>query len=162
MKRYITLDYLKLILAFIIIAAHVPVFTQTPLLWYGVSSGLGHIPVPIFFIINGFFLQPILNSSGKVKKYLLHLCLIYVVWQIIYLPFSYEPDPKYILVTILFGFRHLWYMPALIGGSILLYFVHKNKISDRILLSLAIVLYVVGEILMRMGPFQFFNITLIF
>jgi surface polysaccharide O-acyltransferase-like enzyme len=162
MKRYIALDYLKLIMAFLVITIHVPIFTQAPLLWFEISHGIARVAVPIFFIINGFFFQPLLNNSDKVKKYLLHLCLIYVVWQIIYLPFSFDPNPKYILVTILFGFRHLWYVPALIGGTILLYFFHKNKINDKHLLFLAIVLYLLGDILMRMVPFQLFGITLIF
>jgi hypothetical protein len=162
MKRYSALDYLKLILSFLVVVIHIPIFLQIPLLGFEIAGGIARIAVPLFFIINGFFLYPLLDNAGKMKKYLLHLCLVYLVWQIIYLPFSYEPDYKYLIVNFLFGFKHLWYIPALIGGSTLLYIFHRIKIKDKILLPVALILFLAGDFLFRSAPFSFFNITITF
>lgn len=150
MGRNITLDYFKLFLSLLIIAAHTTLY-QNGLLGWIFSNGFGRVGVPCFFVINGYFLLPVLKEWTKVKKYLLHLLILYFVWSFIYIPigiYEFKSLKLYFFNVFTTGFWHLWYLNALFFGVIMLYFL--RNVRPSILLTLSFILFFAGYILQRL------------
>jgi len=144
MGRNITLDYFKLILSILVVTIHTNIYDVNMLGWL-VTDGLARISVPFFFIINGYFLYPVLCKKGSFKKYLLHILIIYLVWGLIYFPLSLNEIRSLkdnLLMVLTTGYAHLWYLVSLIGGSILLYLT--KKINSKIVFASVFVLYLCG------------------
>lgn len=148
MKRSISLDLFKIVLSIIIIAVHIqPLFETRNLLEWQIGAGLARLPVPCFFIINAYFLASKIRDWTAVKKYLSHLLVIYLVWSAFYFYFYYEASSlKTIFFNIVMGYHHLWYLPALLWGVLILYFARKYIKNDWQLFVLAVLLYLVGHV----------------
>mgnify|MGYP000957591503 CR=1 FL=1 len=147
--RNIYLDYFKFLIIAILFTAHTNIST-TGLAGWLMSDAFARICVPCFFIINGYFLASIIQNKKKFKKYLVKLLLIYLVWNIIYFPLSWTMvggGKKMMIVQILTGYYHLWYMACLIGTVIVLFFLRKVKPS--IMIALCAVLYLIGYIIQK-------------
>lgn len=143
-ERNITLDYFKLILAILVVAIHTPI---VPSFYISntFSNGISRIAVPCFFIINGFYFAYLKNDKKKVLSYLKKLIIIYITWTLIYGGFAiYWGDPIWKIIR---GFYHLWYLPALIGATIMIYLT--RKINLRTVLISAIVIYLSAWIVQR-------------
>lgn len=156
MERNITLDYFKLFLAILVITIHLPIESTTSkwLYWLyheGFSNGLARIAVPCFFILNGYFLD--INNKIKVKKYISHIGILYVVWMLFYLPTYSYLDAKSILITIIGGYKHLWYLIALVEVVIVLYLINKIIKKKVFLLIVALLLFVCGYIVELNYPY---------
>lgn len=81
MGRNITLDYFKMFLCILIITIHIPpLFSEQLNEIYGwfIYNGIARTAVPIFFIINGYFLHNKIHRWEIVKKYLSKLTIIYI------------------------------------------------------------------------------------
>lgn len=111
--------------------------------------------VPFFFIVSGYFfgrgLEKNENYSKKeyFKKYEKNLLKMYIVWSLIGIPFMvktylkiYGRNYSYIFLLMIRNvffsgtFGIYWYILAMIGGSILIYyFSSKNKLKLMYLLS---------------------------
>ena len=149
MERNVLLDYLKIFISIFIVCSHMqPLFGYENFGGWYISNGIGRLAVPLFFIINGFFICSKLDDYQAVKKYVKHLILIYLVWTLIYSPFFITSvRVKDIIAIILTGYYHLWYMPAVIIAIILLYFIKKYIKNDYYILLFGLILYIVGFIL---------------
>ncbi|MEN9919305.1 MAG: hypothetical protein RL662_1741 [Bacteroidota bacterium] len=148
MERNITLDYLKLVLALLVLLAHCHnSLAEIPYLGWSISQGLSRVTMPIFFIINGFYLQPIIHDKAKVKRYLYNLLKLYLLWMVIYVPFQTivagtKTDPTVIRVLYwVFGWGHLWYMSALMGAVVLVYFAKRIGLGNKLLLGIGFLLF---------------------
>ncbi|MBD9551814.1 acyltransferase family protein [Pantoea sp. PNT01] len=119
---------------------------------YLLTQSMARIAVPFFFIAAGYY-SPSNPMSSDIKKNFFRLTCLYIAWCIFYLPFEisdiamkplsasgYALESLYILVK---GWRHLWFMPALIIGMVIYYFLHAHKRLYLIALSL----YLIGFIL---------------
>lgn len=171
MERNITLDYFKLLLSILIIGLHTRFMAEIPLIGYGIQQGLTRIAVPCFFIINGYFLQPILNDPKKIKSYITRLLIVYLTWMIIYIPFHYMgrisidvmPNLAATIFSYIFGWGPLWYISALIMSVFILFFLKKWNINDKILGIIFFILYIIGYSLQRLYliniDFQFYALT---
>ena len=81
MQRNITLDYYKIALSILVISIHIQsLFSVDSLLGWFISNGIARIAVPSFFLISGYYLYDKMGDRMVVKKYLLHLLVIYIVW----------------------------------------------------------------------------------
>jgi surface polysaccharide O-acyltransferase-like enzyme len=129
MERNITLDYFKLFLSVLVIIIH------TPLIFSGngkelsewlIHDGITRIAVPCFFIINGYFIGEQILDGKFVKKYATRLLFIYIVWTTIYCVNFYDESIRRLFVFCLTGYLHLWYVVALIAGTVILYFFKKT------------------------------------
>ncbi|MBK5722037.1 acyltransferase [Dysgonomonas sp. Marseille-P4677] len=149
MERNIRLDYFKIFLSILVITIHIqPLLTNNNFWGWCISNGVSRIAVPTFFIINGFFISSKLNKPNAVKKYIIHLLLIYAVWSVIYAPYFITNVRLKDIVIILFtGYLHLWYLPGVIIGVILLYLGKRYIKNDLFILILALLSFVVGYIL---------------
>ncbi|NDV69272.1 acyltransferase family protein [Dysgonomonas sp. 25] len=148
-ERNITLDYFKVILAILVVSIHTYA-TPYPYLNYIIGSIIGKIAVPCFFIINGFYINSIINNKQKTYAHIKKLIVVYTTWSIIYIGLyahSFEIKSIKTLLVLLMGYGHLWYLPALIGAILMIYITRRvNKVY---LLSIAIFLYFLAYILQR-------------
>ncbi|WP_300564531.1 acyltransferase [Flavobacterium sp.] len=150
--RNSNIDILKIVLAFLVIALHLfPVSKLegiSGLISYEIASGITRIAVPTFFIISGYFLRNKLNDKTYLLKYAKRILLLYLVWQLIYLPdlirfyklgwFS-KTDA---LLKLIYGYWHLWYLLATVLAVGLLYL--SRNWSLKIKWSLIVFLLIFG------------------
>ncbi|GAA4114371.1 acyltransferase family protein [Aquimarina addita] len=161
MKRNITLDYLKIIMSLLVVIIHSPIFWESSRLFsHMIVNGICRIAVPCFFVLNGLYLKKVLENNIAFRKYIKRLFIFYIVWMLIYAPFYLfhfkDSMPVSILMnisSILFGFWHLWYIIALIGGVILLYFLKQKNISDKQLFKIALFLFIIGWLVQKVELF---------
>lgn len=163
-ERNITLDYFKIILSILVINIHAPFVSIYPPTDSGFWSQLGYvsgwffshgitkIAVPLFFIINGFFLD--LSNTSKVIKYIKRLFIMYIAWALFYLPMYYPYlDTATFIRVFATGFFHLWYLPGLIGAIVILFFVNKIIKNKIILILIAIILFGIGYMIQMKDPY---------
>lgn len=147
MERNILLDYVKIILSILVITIHMqPLFDYGEFQGWIITHGIARVAVPIFFITGGYYIAGKLDDVKSLKKYLKHLVIIHIVWNLIYLPTIIDMiyNIKSVILILTFGFFHLWYIPALIVGTIAL-FLSKKYIKDyRYILVLAFILFMIG------------------
>ncbi|WP_120506572.1 acyltransferase family protein [Rahnella bruchi] len=148
-------DVFRLVLILMVIAIHVGVFSENPLLSFYTVDGFFRIAVPIFFIINGFYFQKQITDSFKFKKWLKRVVLLFMSWQMIYLPLYFpvnEINSNHLAVffsELIFGYHHLWYIAAMATGGVGLYFL-KNR--SRIMI-ICVGLFLAGTLLQYMRVF---------
>lgn len=88
-KKYNCIDLFKFLFALLVIAIHIDPFNKK-ILNFWTQDFVGRVAVPYFFIVSGFLLYSKKNEtnfySKIIPKYLKKLCLIYILWTIIYMP----------------------------------------------------------------------------
>lgn len=148
MERNVTLDYFKVFLSILVITIHIgPLSATYPLLNWLISQGIARIAVPCFFVINGYYLAKKIDNPQAVKKYIRHLLIIYAVWSAFYILLNIDQPPitaSLFLEYITLGILHLWYVIALVYGTLLLYIAKKFIKNDTVLLVLAILIFSIG------------------
>ncbi|WP_315058442.1 acyltransferase family protein [Chryseobacterium indoltheticum] len=153
MGRNLSIDVLKIILAFFVVFLHMNFLKETyPLLSYILVNGLFRIAVPVFLVITGFYFFHIDNAK-KLKKWLFRTFLLYAIWMLIYV--SYWKDNEQIWLTIIFGYHHLWYLIGTFFSGLILYFLRNQ--SSRLLLTLAIFLFLFGYVVQVLGNLHYLN-----
>ena len=166
--RSASLDVLKLVLALLVVALHIfPVSKMTGisgLISYEIASGITRIAVPTFFIVSGYLLRNKLEDKNYLKKYCKRILLLYVVWQLIYLPdllYHYHINwfsTKALIYKLIYGYWHLWYLLASVVGVVLLYFTRNWKVATK--LALVFGLFVVGylfQVTYKLNVFKEFS-----
>lgn len=165
MKRYNSLDLVKFILSFFVIAIHILPFgihesgIYSTLNFY-IKNYLARIAVPFFFICNGYFLfykdNEESKSPNRILKKAFKILKLYVIWSIIYLPLSFielrsqnigmvNGFIEYIKHFIFSGsYDHLWYLNSLFISLIILSVLLHYKVKDKTILKLSIILYLFG------------------
>lgn len=144
--RNISLDILKVILAFFVFGIHIQLLAQRdPIVGYYLTDGLFRLAVPIFIIINGFYLARAFGTE-KLRSVLGRLFILYALWMLIYAPWWVDlRHPLRTLVTALFGCYQLWYLPAVFFSALMLNVIHRWKTAAAA--GLALVLFAAGLIL---------------
>lgn len=142
--RYGGIDLARLVLALLVVFAHCATFQAvSPAAHFLFNNGLARIIVPFFLLTTGYFFDR--QMAKGLGPWLWRVGRIYVIWTLIFLPYILllqEVTPLRLLLTALFGYFHLWYLPALIGGMVLLYLA--RTLPDWVLMTLAAGLFVVG------------------
>lgn len=151
--RNITLDYFKLILIIPIISTHMITWSEASYPQWLVSGLFTRIAVSCFFIINGYFMAMVVSNKAKMKKTFIKLLTIYIIWTLIYSLYSiaYVEYKKEIVLNVLFGYYHLWYLAALIPATAMLYWFRDVKYSRMLILCLA--LFIIGFTIQKMDIF---------
>lgn len=148
-ERNLQLDYFRVILALLVITPHAqPLFSEDSLVGWLISNGIARVAVPCFFIISGYFLQSKLKDNKALKRYLSHILVVYIVWSLIYLPTYYSAiEPRSFITFALMGYYHLWFLPALIVGTLILIAANKFIKNEVILLIGGVVLFTAGYLM---------------
>ncbi|WP_108822987.1 acyltransferase family protein [Dysgonomonas sp. Marseille-P4361] len=152
--RNISIDYLRMVLIFLVVLAHSDISTYGICGWL-VSDGLARVTVPIFLIINGYYFADIVDDKQKVKKYLKQILIIYITWTIIYLPFLWYMSgggKKLILINFITGYYHLWYIASLIGAAILIFLTRKCKLTYVLIASF--ICFFIGYVIQKIYVFD--------
>lgn len=148
------LDILKVIMAFLVVALHIFPVSKLEglegLISYEIASGITRIAVPTFFLISGYFLRNKLNDSVYLWKYAKRILLLYITWQILYLPdlirfYKLGWFSQFDMVLkLIYGYWHLWYLLASVIAVGLLYWVRNNSVFSKwvLIISLLTVGYV--------------------
>lgn len=148
-KRYSSIDFYKLLMAFLVIVLHTSPFIDfSKVLEVGLRDCFVIIAVPFFFATSGFFA---LRSEKAAKQSIRHLLQLYLIWSIIYLPFSalklHEVSLNslyYIKSFFLWGsYDTIWYLLA-DGVAVAIAYVFLKK--DKLLYAFAIglVFYIIA------------------
>jgi len=153
MGRNLSIDVLKIILAFFVVFLHMNFLKETyPALSYILVNGLFRIAVPVFLVITGFYFFHI-DNKVKLKKWLFRTFLLYAIWMLIYI--SYWKDNEQIWLTVIFGYHHLWYLIGTFFSGIILYFL-KNQ-NSRLLIALALGFFLLGYGVQVLGNLHYFK-----
>lgn len=153
MGRNLSIDVLKIILAFFVVFLHMNFLKESnPQLSYVLVNGLFRVAVPVFLIITGFYFFHI-NDTKKLKKWLFRTFVLYIIWMAVY--FSFWKSSENVLLTIIFGYHHLWYLIGTFFSGIILYLLRKS--SSAFLLSIALGLFVTGYIIQVLGNLHYFD-----
>lgn len=131
----------------------------TKLYYYTFLDSFTRIGVPLFFMITGVLS---LSKSNKIdyieclKKKLPKLVISYLVFSYIYIFYDIIKNGASIsffdsiqIITSKQASYHLWYMPTIITIYILIPFINKliNKLTQKELIRLIIVIYLLGNVL---------------
>ncbi len=138
-RTYNSIDLLKFTLSFLIVALH---FDPTGGYWS--KQPIFMLPVPLFFIISGFFFfrRPSLDSR-KLLRFVSRNLTLYAAYFLLFLPYYaiswwnawFSKDflfgLKTLLLKFVFGstFVASWYLMALIIGVAAVYCLSKTKIK---------------------------------
>ena len=150
-QRFFYLDYLRIISSFFVILIHI----SSPYYYkYDINSSkwknahfyksLSSFSVPNFFMISGtVFLKKNLSFKIIISKYIKNIFMHLLLWSIIYAFFEIKKatlDIKNILILIIKGHYHLWYLFAIIGLYITIPFTSKI-VQNKELLNSFLFLY---------------------
>ncbi len=138
-------------MAFLVVALHIFPVTKLKgfegLFSYEIASGITRIAVPTFFLISGYFLRNKLNDKAYLLKYAKRILLLYAIWQILYLPdlirfyklgwFS-QFD---MILKLVYGYWHLWYLLASVIAVGLLYLVQNSTILSKWILIISLLTF---------------------
>ncbi|QBE62505.1 acyltransferase [Pseudoduganella lutea] len=163
LQRNVSIDVLKLVLAFMVVGLHVGLLQDTtPLIGYLFGNGVFRIAVPIFFIINGFYFFPILQR-GEARRWFSRVVMLYLFWTVIYGYFWIPPlEPSLFGIakffhTIVIGYFHLWYLSGMIGAALLVIVFRSSK--PRVAAIVVLGLYGTGVFIQYAGNYHVFSGT---
>ena len=158
MERNITLDFLKVILAMMVVGLHSGFLSDmSTVLSYLSVNGIFRVAVPLFFMINGLFFYDVLSNNNQ-RKWFLRIFSLYSFWMLFYVYFWFRPETfnfyniLKIVKTLVVGYHHLWYLPGTIGAAILILMLFKKNTTTLIAISLA--LYTTGLFLQYAGNYS--------
>ncbi|UOK42438.1 MULTISPECIES: acyltransferase family protein [Flavobacterium] len=145
-SRNPSIDILKLGLSFLIVALHIfPVSGLKGIqgiLSYEIVNGITRIGVPTFFIISGYLLRNKLNDKAYLIKYAKRILILFLVWQLIYLPdlIRFYKLGRFstfdLVLKLVYGYWHLWYLQATVCAVFMLYFLRMQSVSKKIIMAL--------------------------
>lgn len=162
-RNYGAIDNFRMIAAFLIVAIHTaPLTSFSSTADFLVTYCIGRIAVPFFLMVTGFFvLAPYQkyrehssdkaeNAALKLRKFLQKTAVLYGAAIVLYLPVKVYAGQWKInvgtwLKEILFDgtFYHLWYLPAVLIGCLLL--AGMMRLCSPLAISgITAVLYVIG------------------
>lgn len=154
--RNLSIDYLKVFLALLVILLHLNFLgNQIPELGYVLVNGLFRLAVPLFLIITGYYFLSV-NNIEKFKNWFFRVFLLYAIWMIFYSPFWFKiSNLSGIFINAFMGYFVLWYLIGVIFAGTLLYALRNLKAN--VLLAFAICLYIIGYAIQQIGNLHLFS-----
>lgn len=159
--NYGWLDRFRLPAALLVIAIHTsPLDTFSPEGDFFLTRVLARIAVPFFFMVTGQFVIGKIMAAGEEQSkrqillsYLRKNLILYIISILLYLPIGIyagqyqDMTIMSILKMVLFDgtFYHLWYLPACLLGTVLVYLMSRF-LKLRGVLIVSFVLYLTGLI----------------
>ncbi len=154
-KNYAAIDNFRLAAALLIVAIHTsPLKSFSETADFLVTYCFGRIGVPFFLMVTGYFVlapyQRGISGNGSMGKFLRKTAVLYGIATLIYIPLkiysqNISPTLGGWLKEIFFDgtFYHLWYLPAVILGCLLLIGL-LQFCSPLAISGITFVLYLVG------------------
>ena len=148
-KEYAAVDLYKLLMAIFIVVSHTNPFVDfNKWIEVGIRDCIVIVAVPFFFSVTGFFS---LKDTESAKKTCIRLLKLYVIWSIIYFPFSIIKNIGegknlfyYLQSFFLWGsFDTIWYLLAA-GVAIAIAWLFLKKDALKWSCALGFVLYILA------------------
>ncbi len=159
--RNISLDLLKVGMAFGVVALHAEIFADvSEVARYLAVNGILRLAVPVFLLINGFYFYPVIKA-GEGARWLKKMSVLYVFWMLAYAGYWFHIPPLSLAGVLQFscrifvGFWHLWYLSGLIGAALITIALRNN--SYRRLLGLASVTFSIGIVVQYSSLYHWFD-----
>jgi len=152
--NYNSLDFVKWVMAVFVVAIHTNPQAYFKLYWIeNMFVSLYSLAVPYFFVTSGFLLWFKCKDYGmkekltKIKKWLKRILRLYIVWTIIYLPFTiygFYNDGLPLIKSLIVFFRNvlligqnywswpLWYLLAMLVAGSIIYVLEKFAVKNYI------------------------------
>lgn len=167
-KQFAAIDIAKYVSALLVVCIHTYPFYEISktfnLFWL---STICRLAVPFFFVTSAFFFfkkwnQEGVNSNELLLKYLKRLAKLYIVWTILYIPYSIWDrwDGGFSFISLLSYIRdflingsyyHLWFLPALMLSVALVSYIYQKK-GLKFVLKVSLGLYIFGYLVNIYGP----------
>ena len=163
-RQYASIDIARYVSALLVVCIHTFPFLEISETFntYFIHT-VCRLAVPFFFTTSGFFFFRNYDSENedlnetRLKKALIRLFRIYLIWTILYLPytiFDYTHTGfhiKYLFTYVrdfIFNgsYYHLWFLPALMLADVIVYYLYKKKGLNFTLL-ITLILYFVGYLI---------------
>jgi serine/alanine racemase len=155
--KYPAVDFVKFILAISVLFIHFQPLRDFSQMAHHLSADtLARLAVPFFFMSTGFLSQDALMEASLLKRRLVKIFKLWLIWSLIYLPYrligmafnqlSLTEDLIILFKDIVLQgvFIHLWYLPAVMFSLIALYLLLK-KMSIQSILFVSFILFVIGS-----------------
>jgi surface polysaccharide O-acyltransferase-like enzyme len=154
-KRNVSLDVLRIIMSVMVIGLHTDFLGDISPVGRALTvNGLFRLAVPTFLLISGFYFREAVQRQGA-GRWLLRLLTLYAVWSGLYAWFwLLDADGQLqtasrLLISVLVGYWHLWFLPCALGAAVLL--LALKRLPGRALLALALALYGIGVLIQYVG-----------
>lgn len=173
-KNYYALDIAKFLSAFLVVCIHTgPLLDVSDTGNFILVQIIARLAVPFFFVTSGFLFFKKIDfdktwddeeNIAYLKRYLWRLAKIYIVWTILYLPFTYlsmRGQGGVNLHNILLyvrdfffagSFYHLWFLPALLVAVPIVY-ACLFQLGFSKTMVVGTILYVIGMAMNVYGTF---------
>lgn len=161
MQRNVSLDVLKLSMAFMVVGLHARFLGDySALAEFITGNGLFRIAVPVFLIINGFYFFPVL-SRGAPWRWLLRVAVLYAVWMAVYSYYWFSMPPLYLAPLLKFffdnvflGYYHLWYLAGMLEAALLLWLL--SRLRAPWLFAICLLTFALGVWIQYAGNYHWF------
>ncbi|MDX1781283.1 MAG: acyltransferase family protein [Thalassovita sp.] len=141
------LDIIRLALACMVVLAHSSFFLIIgPDAHFFFLNGVARIIVPFFFVMSGYFFEA--QTRNGIWPWARRVLSFYLIWTLLYLPIILIFEDFSLLrlgFYTIFGYAHLWFLPALLGGGLVFHLL--RNIGNRRLIVLAVLLVAAGAAL---------------
>ena len=174
-RQYASIDIARYVSALLVVCIHTFPFLEISETFntYFIHT-VCRLAVPFFFTTSGFFFFRNYDSENedlnetRLKKALIRLFRIYLIWTILYLPytiFDYTHTGFHIKYLFTYvrdfflngSYYHLWFLPALMLADVIVYCLYKKKGLNFTLL-ITFILYFVGYLINVYTPIWVFQV----
>lgn len=157
--NYASIDYAKFLLALMVIAIHeMPLTSYSRIINAFLVNAVCRIAVPLFFISTGFFLIKKGLTSETLKRYVLKIFKVYLIWSFVYFvleiglatyygEMNFDIISDYLIELIGGGYGHLWYLySSIIGVTFAWILFTRFNLTRRFIVCFSVLLYVIGAV----------------
>ena len=143
-QRKASLDLARLVLAMMVVLGHSMVFIDVSFGAFAIfENGIARLIVPFFLMLSGYFFSSTLERG--IWPWARGILSLYLVWSAIFLPiliFMGDFSVTKLIFYLVFGYGHLWFLPAMLLAGVMLYAVRDW--SPRAILYLALACLALG------------------
>lgn len=164
MPRNLTLDLLKVLLAFMVIGLHAGFLGSINQAGSFLTvNGLFRIAVPIFFVISGYYFTSI-STSKLLLAWVKRVLLLYAFWMLFYAYFWFKLESFSLIEVIkliknlVVGYFHLWYLAGMLGAGVITFFL-RGKVKAGVIIS--VVCFILGVLIQYAGNYHILPIPIL-
>ncbi len=162
-SRNLTLDMLKLLMAFMVVGMHAGFLENVSQLWnYLTVNGVFRIAVPVFLLINGFYFHTII-SKGEQNKWIKRVVALYISWMLFYSYYWFNftenslIETLKLIHTVFIGYHHLWYVSGMLWAGIML--LLTRYLSTKNLIFISFFTFLMGVFIQYSGNYHLYSET---
>jgi hypothetical protein len=142
MKRNLSVDILKFVMAFFIVGLHGELFVDLSYsLSYFFTQGIARTGVPVFLLISGFYFYEI-KDKAKFKNWIKRLFYLYIIWMIVVSIYWLKLSYKSVIQCFILGYGPLWYLIGALYAFIFVWIIRNINLKMQV--ALIVVCGIVG------------------